>query len=512
MTKAIRKHLGDFVALTVLVVIAIAVSVYILANQEARSRVPFLEPKAFKLTAELSDAQAVTPGQGQSIRVAGVQVGKLTKVDLKNGVAVVTMEIEPEYEDKLAITSNATALLRPRTGLKDMFIELDPGSGGRRLKDGDQLPVENTAPDVDPDEVLAALDYDTRQYLQLLINGAGKGLKGRGDDLNATFKALEPTNRDLRRVTGAVAERRSDLKKLIADYGDLTNTLGKKDEEIAKLVSESEAVFSAFASQNENIASAVSKLPPTLRQTRDTLVKAEEFGRVLGPAMESLRAPFRQLDVANREIIPFVTEAEPLVREDIRPFVRNARPYVRNLKPAAVNLARALPDLKTSFYELNRFFNMLSYNPKGREPVTGNELRDRERDEGYLFWLGWVVQNTNSLFNTSDAQGALRRALAGFNCSTIRELVATNPAAGPVVGFTNALNTTGICGQTGGPAPIDTGPVTGPVGEITSPLPLGPLPALKKKQDAGEAAKSAAAAPTRGKPVVPTAAATGEGR
>ena len=501
MTTAIRKHLGDFVALTVLVVIAIAVSVYILANQEARSRVPFLEPKAFKLTAEFSDAQAVTPGQGQSIRVAGVQVGKLTKVNLKNGVAVVSMEIEPEYEDKLAITSNATALLRPRTGLKDMFVELEPGSGGRRLKDGDQIPVENTAPDVDPDEVLAALDYDTRQYLQILVNGVGKGLKGRGDDLNQTFKQLEPTNRDLRRVTGAVAERREDLKKLIADYGDLTNTLGKKDEEIAKLVSESEAVFSAFASQNENIASAVSKLPPTLRQTRDTLVKAEEFGRVLGPAMESLRPPFRQLDVANREVIPFVTEAAPLIRDDIRPFVRNARPYVRNLKPASVNLARALPDLKTSFYEINRFFNMLAYNPKGREPVTGNRLQDRERDEGYLFWLGWVAQNTNSIFNTSDSQGALRRALAGISCDTIRERVAGTPASGPLIGYSNALNTTGICGPTGGKPPVDTGPVTGPVGELPSPVPLGPVTDLLPKRDSSASESNA-------KPV----AETGEGR
>jgi phospholipid/cholesterol/gamma-HCH transport system substrate-binding protein len=489
VTTAIRKHLGDFLALTALFIIAIGVSVYILANQEARSRVPFIEKKAFKLTAEFSDAQAVTPGQGQSIRTAGVKVGKLTKVDLKNGVAVVTMEIDPKYKDKLDITSNATALLRPRTGLKDMFVELDPGSGGKKLEDGDQIPVENTAPDIDPDEVLAALDYDTRQYLQILINGVGKGLNNRGDDLNATFKALEPTNRDLRRVSGAVAERRSDLKKLIADYGDLTNTLGKKDKEIARLVNQSEAVFSAFASQNENIASAVSKLPPTLTQTRDTLVKADAFGKVLGPAMQSLRAPFRQLDTANREVLPFVTEAEPLVRKNIRPFVIAARPYVRNLKPASVNLAKAIPDLKTSFFELNRFFNELAYNPKGREALTGDEVADRARDEGYLFWLGWVVQNTNSLFNVSDAQGAMRRALAGINCSTIRERVGENPAAGPLFGFTNALETTGICGKSGGTPPVDTGIVTGPIGEITSPLPTLPslpsLPALKQKKAEG---------------------------
>src|SRR3712207_2891768 len=130
-------------------------------------------------------------------------------------------------------------------------------------------------------------------------------------------------------------------------------------------------------------------------QTEDTLRKVDAFGRVLGPSINSLRAPFRQLDVANHAVLPFVKEAEPIVREQIRPFVRVARPNIRNLRPAAINLAKATPDLVASFHELNRFFNMGAYNPGGAEPVadTGNPVADaaanRKRDEGYLYWLGW---------------------------------------------------------------------------------------------------------------------------
>src|SRR3712207_8612695 len=50
-------------------------------------------------------------------------------------------------------------------------------------------------------------------------------------------------------------------------------------------------------------------------QTEDTLRKVDAFGRVLGPSINSLRAPFRQLDVANHAVLPFVKEAEPIVRE-----------------------------------------------------------------------------------------------------------------------------------------------------------------------------------------------------
>ena len=59
------------------------------------------------------------------------------------------------------------------------------------------LPVGNTLPDVNPDEILASLDADTRDYLTLLVDGAGQGLKGRGDDLREVFRRFEPTHRDL---------------------------------------------------------------------------------------------------------------------------------------------------------------------------------------------------------------------------------------------------------------------------------------------------------------------------
>jgi phospholipid/cholesterol/gamma-HCH transport system substrate-binding protein len=488
VTTAIRKHLGDFIALLVIFLIAIGVSAYIIANQDARPRIPFLESKAFTLKAEFSDAQAVTPGQGQSVRVAGVQVGKITEVKLENSVAIVTMELDQKWKKKLDIRADASALLRPRTGLKDMFIELDPGGNGRALQNNDTIPVQNTAPDVDPDEILSAFDTDTRSYLQLLINGAGKGLKGHGTDLNKTFKALGPTYRDLARVSTAIAERRVALRRLIHNYGKLTNTLADTDGSIRRLVNSSDAVFRAFASQDQNISLAVSKLPATLQQTSATLTKVDAFGRVAGPALESLRAPFRQLDVANHAVLPFVKEAEPIIRTKIRPFVRVARPNVRNLRPAAINLAKAQPDLTASFHELNRFFNMAAYNPRGREPVTGNNATDKNRDEGYLYWIAWVSQNTTSLFSTSDAQGPLRRFTIFFTCTTLRAQLAAQPAGGPLLGLSNALNDPGLCnngeggntgpGLIGIPNPKQGGKQSQPPAGGTSTTPDGALPHL----------------------------------
>ena len=59
-------------------------------------------------------------------------------------------------------------------------MEVDPGHG-KTLPAGGRIALSDTLPDVNLDEVLAVLDGDTRPYLQLLINGGGKGLEGRGE-------------------------------------------------------------------------------------------------------------------------------------------------------------------------------------------------------------------------------------------------------------------------------------------------------------------------------------------
>ena len=174
--RIIRDNFRDFIAVALLAVFAIGISYYIL--QEQRLRIPILEEKPFELKAEFETAQAVVPGQGQTVRVAGVDIGEVREVELVDGHGVITFDIERKY---LPIYENATMLMRPTTGLKDMFFDLDPGSSDAgEFEEGEVIPMTNTAPDVNLDEILEALDSDTRAYLRMLLVGAGKGLEGHG--------------------------------------------------------------------------------------------------------------------------------------------------------------------------------------------------------------------------------------------------------------------------------------------------------------------------------------------
>jgi phospholipid/cholesterol/gamma-HCH transport system substrate-binding protein len=437
---AIRKHLADFLAIAGLALVAAVVSVFILDHQ--RMRFPLFEDKPLHLNAEFQTAQAVIAGQGQTVRVSGVRVGDIGGVDLKDGRAIVRLDIDPEYKD--LVRTNATALLRPKTGLKDMFVELDPGRAPAPVaKEGYTIPVENTLPDVNPDEILGVLDGDTRQYLQLLVQGAGQGLKGRGADLNDVLRRFEPTHRDLARVSTAVATRRQNLKRLITNLHGLSGALASKDGELAQLVDSSSAVFRAFASEQQNLSQAVANFPGALKQTTETLGKVQTLSETLRPAAEDLRPAVRSLDSANKAVRPFVTEAAPLLRDDIRPFVREARPLVRELKPASGRLADATPDLTRSFTVLNHLFNMLGYNPNGREaPSATNALRE----EGYLYWVAWVSHQGLNLFSAADAHGTFRPLTIGSPCNVLKATVSEEPQLEFLRGLTGALTDPRVCG------------------------------------------------------------------
>jgi phospholipid/cholesterol/gamma-HCH transport system substrate-binding protein len=436
---AIRKHLGDFVALTCLFAVALAAAGYMLAHQ--RLRFPLIEAKPMVIKADLAEAQAVIPGQGQTVRVAGVKIGDIGTVSLDQGHAVVALDIDPKY--KHLLHQNATALLRPKTGLKDMFLEVEPGTDQSPLmKPGQHIPITNTAPDVNPDEILSALDSDTRSYLQLLINGAGQGLKGNGDNLRSIFKRFEPLHRDLARVSEAVAERRHNMKRLIHNYAALVDELSTKDHDLRTLVESSNAVFKQFAVEDKNIATTVNRLPGALNQTAGTLQKVSTLSQAMKPALHDLGPVFQQINTTNHQVLPFVREATPEIKNQIRPFIKTARPVVRDLKPASENLATAQPDLTTAFKELNRFFNMLAYNPGGAEKLASPT--DTKRDEGYQFWLAWVAHVTDSMFSTSDASGPFRRAITTIDCNTLRSAVGAT-ALEPLLGLTDIFNDPGLC-------------------------------------------------------------------
>jgi phospholipid/cholesterol/gamma-HCH transport system substrate-binding protein len=319
------------------------------------------------------------------------------------------MNIDQQY--KGLIHENWTALLRPKTGLKDMFIELAPGHGPSPVaKPGYTIPVANTLPDIDVDEILSSLDADSRAYLQLLINGAGAGLAGKGgSQLAQVLMRYEPTHRDLARINSAVALRGADLRQLVNSLQRLNTALATKQGQIIQLVDSSAKVFRAFASEDGHISHALVLLPGTLSQTTATLQKVQAFAQLLGPTSTNLLPAAHALPAANAALVALAKPSTPIVQNQIRPFVIAAQPLVKQLQPAAANLATATPNLNKTFGVVNHLGNMLGYNPGNTE-------------HGYLWWLAWLNHEVRTLFSIQDANGVFRPIFLQLSCASMTQV------------------------------------------------------------------------------------------
>jgi phospholipid/cholesterol/gamma-HCH transport system substrate-binding protein len=435
VTTAIRKHLRDFLAIIVLLVIAGGVSTVILANQRLTlpAWVPVIGKDFFVVHADMSTAQAVTPGQGQTVTVAGVDIGEIAKVELVDGKGVITFNIDEEHA---RLYKDATVLLRPKTGLKDMVAEVTPGTeAAGRLEEGEHIPVSQTLPDVNLDEILATLDGDTRAYLQVLLGNAERGLRGNARKLADTVRRFEPTARDTRKVFEALEDRQENIKRVNHNLSLLFEALGEKDDQLAQFVGNSNAVMAAFARQDANLRAALRELPSTLESTRTALESTDRFASALGPTLEALRPGARALGPSLAATRPFLRDSIPIIEEELRPFVRIARPTVRELRPTMRNLSRAAPDLVNTFTRLNKLLNMLAYNPPGTE-------------EGYLFWTSWANHLAPTLFQTQDAHGPIRHGTFIGSCNAYNVLDSigqANPSLAPLVALLNTPRGSSVC-------------------------------------------------------------------
>jgi phospholipid/cholesterol/gamma-HCH transport system substrate-binding protein len=431
--RAILVHRTDFIAILSLVVVALAVVIYILEHQPAFT----LDKSYYTVKAQFASGAAVTAGQGQTVDIAGVEVGQVGAVHLENGQAVVTMNIFKKYAP---IYRDATVLLRPRTPLKDMYLSLDPGTkeAGTIPNDG-TLPVANTSPDINVEQILSSLDVDTRNYLLLLLSGGSQafqdpGAKGTApsadavSDLRGTFKRFAPLNRDTQTFTKLLATRRRNISRSIHNLQLVTNQLGGVNSQLTSLIRASNANFSAISSQDANLQQALTLLPGTLVQTNKTLGKVQTFSDASAKTLTAL-VPFAQaFGPALQASRPLFKQTTPVLRDQLIPFTTTVQPLAKILRPASADLKTATPHLVKSFGVLNSLFNTLAYQPRGQQ--------------GYLFWGSWLSHIADSLSSTQDAHGPIIRGLFMATCGGLNlfevALRNSDPALGPLLDLLNA--------------------------------------------------------------------------
>jgi phospholipid/cholesterol/gamma-HCH transport system substrate-binding protein len=444
LSRQARGHRTDTIAIVVLAIAGLVMMLGIFTQQKASlpSWLPFVGEEFEHISAEFSTAQAVTAGQGQAVDVAGIQIGKVTSVDLEGGHALVGMDIEPKYM-KL-IHPDASFLLRPKTNLNDMVVEIEPGTEKGHVEDGAEFTLAQTEPNTNLDAFLATLDADTRQYIQLLVAGGAQGIGGRGKQLGNAFRRFEPFVHYTAKLNKAVAARHIALARVIHDFNLLTTELSHHDSEIKRFVTASKASLGNFANQQESVQAAFREFPAALQAAKAGLASSNRFSTVARPTLIKLIPQTQALTPAFKATERLFSQTTAPIRDQIRPFTREIRPVLTHGAEASGPFEKTVRNFGNSLRGFNSFLNELAYKPKG--------------GPSHLFYLPWLNHDFNAAFTTEDAGGPILRGLVLISCTgaALGYGEATNQTLSGKPFLQTLLETLGVPRKTEIPVPFST--------------------------------------------------------
>jgi virulence factor Mce-like protein len=308
---------------------------------------PFANP--YELKAMFRDSQSLKPRS--PVRIAGVEVGKVKKVEPKDGggAAEVTMELK---KDALPIHTDARAQIRSRIFLEgNFFVDIQPGSPSTgELEDGSTLPITQTAAAVTLPEILDTLDSDVRGDLQTFLHEYGTvALQGGGAKaFNRAIPSFKPAYRYGALTNDALlgVDPDHDIQRLLKGQQRTFAALGEHPEQLKDLVTDLNTTAGAIAKEDTALEASVPAL-------RDTL-------RVGMPALAELDAALPTLRTFSREALPGVRSSVPALAA-ATPWFAQARGLVQQseLKGLAADLRQAVPDLVTLNRRLVPFLTQL---------------------------------------------------------------------------------------------------------------------------------------------------------
>ncbi|MFN8130823.1 MAG: MlaD family protein [Solirubrobacteraceae bacterium] len=311
--------------------------------------IPFTH--GFRLKAVVESAVSIRTGS--PVRIAGVNVGKVVDVQGQGSsdAAVVTMELD---DTGLPIHKDAELKIRPRIFLEgNFFVDLEPGTPqASTVDDGYTIPITQTATPVQLDEVLTALQADTRVSLQNTLEGYGTGLtyqptaqddvgqdpsvqgKTGAQALNGALNYSADAFKSTALVNQALlGEAPNDLSKLVDSFGQVAGAVSRDEAQLTSFVSSFNTTLGAFADQQNSLRESIRLLGPTLQTTNR--------------ALDSLNAAFPPTRAFAIEILPGV-KATPSTIDAALPWIAQTRKLVsdqqlgglvKQLQPATAALA-----------------------------------------------------------------------------------------------------------------------------------------------------------------------------
>ncbi len=315
-----KKTSGDAVRLLIFILVTTIATGFLVVTI---GNISFAASKQYK--AVFSDATGVV--KGDDVRVAGVKVGNVEKVEVVDRTrALVTFKVVKDQQ----LTDGTNATIRYRNLVGQRYIALTPGVGGPSvLADGATIPLSRTRP---------ALD------LTVLFNG-----------FKPLFEALSPAdiNKLSYEIVTVFQGEGGTLESLLSHTASVTSTLASRDQVIGSLISNLNDVMVTIGNRDAQLS--------------DLLVKLRQFVSGLSQDRQAILGSLDSISGLAVQTSDLVTGIRPGLTTDVKQLNKVAGTLDRN----KAEIDRALQVLPVKLNKVGRtatygsFFNFYLCNFKG---------------------------------------------------------------------------------------------------------------------------------------------------
>ena len=308
-----------------------------------------LKPKGYRV--QITFPEATTLASEADVRVAGVPVGKVRKVEVGDGTnrTVATVEVDRRYAP---LRSDAQAVLRQKTLLGETYVELTPGRSEKTIPENGKLPDGQVKPTVQLDEIFDSLDPDTRAAFKGWQTELAKGIKGRGRDFNDALGTLPGFASDGADVLAVLDSQEGAVTRLVKNTGVVFGALTENEAQLRNLITGSKATFDATASKNDELAETIRIFPTFLKESKLTLARVQRFSTDTDPLITDMRPVARDLQPTLRDV--------RALAPDLERFFRNLDPVITASKTGMPATREVLEGAEPLLGELGPFLAQLN--------------------------------------------------------------------------------------------------------------------------------------------------------
>jgi ABC-type transporter Mla subunit MlaD len=310
-------------------------------------------------TIELDNAFGIV--QGSEVRIAGVNQGEVTDLDLNDQKrALITVKLSGPLSQLGADTECSS---EPQSLIAEYFIDCQPrGEPIPTEEEGSttepNIPVEQTTQTVQADLVQSTLREPFKRRLQLLINEFGTALAGNPENLNDAVRRGAPALRQLEEALDILGDQNKIIRDLNANSDRIIARLAERRGDVVKFIKEARDTAAASAERREDLAADFNLLDDFLAELQPTMVELGRLARAQTPVLTDLQAAAPGLNTLALNL-PAFNEASQISLESLgeaavvgrralrrgRDEIKQLRQTAQNATPVAMMLADFLRDL-----------------------------------------------------------------------------------------------------------------------------------------------------------------------